>query len=89
MRSHKQASVGKVVAGVLVGSVVGAAVGWWTAPASLEGMRLRLRGDRMGAEEKAKAAERNLERNFRDLEDVSSDPRSEARMRAGIQDYDT
>ena len=57
MRSHKKAGIGKVTAGLLVGSVVGATVGWLTAPASVGEIRRRLRNNLMGAEEKAKPQE--------------------------------
>jgi gas vesicle protein len=73
-RIHKKASVGKVIAGVLMGSVVGATVGWLTAPSSVEEIRRRWMGDRLSAPEKAKNATGNLESKFRDLAEESSDP---------------
>jgi gas vesicle protein len=77
-RIHKKAGVGKVIAGVLMGSVVGATVGWLTAPSSVEEIRRRWMGDRLSdrlsAPEKAKNATGNLESKFRDLAEESSDP---------------
>ena len=64
---------GKVVTGLLVGSVVGATVGWLTAPGSGEQMRRRLSGNTMSALEKVKTAEGNIESQARDLaHEVSS-----------------
>ena len=84
MRSHEKAGAGKGTAGLLVGSVVGATVGWLTAPASVGEIRRRLRNTLMGAEEKAKTARGNLESKFRDMPDVSSDPLAEAKVYSGI-----
>ena len=89
MRNQKKAGVGKVVAGVLVGSVVGATVGWLTTLASVGELRRRLRGDPMRVEEKAKTADGNLESKFRDVADVSGDPLAETRLHSGIQDYNS
>ena len=66
-------NAGKVVTGLLVGSVVGATVGWLTAPGSGEQMRRRLSGDTMSARERVKTAEGNIESQARDLaHEVSS-----------------
>ena len=66
-RNHKKAGVGKVVTGILVGGVVGATVGWLTAPASGAETRRRLRGEVMDAREKAKTAAGNIESQAREL----------------------
>jgi gas vesicle protein len=84
MRRHQKAGIGKVAAGLLVGSIVGATVGWLTSPSSVEEIRRRLRGGRMGAEEKAKTTKGNLESKFRYMADVSSDPLAEAKVYSGI-----
>jgi len=73
-KSHKKASVGKVVTGILVGGAVGATVGWLTAPASGEEIRRRFHGNTMSARERAETAARNIESRARDLaETVSND----------------
>ena len=73
-RTDRKASAGKVFTGLLVGSVVGATVGWLTAPGSGEQIRQRLSGDRMSAREKAKTAEGNVESQARALaQEVSND----------------
>jgi len=69
-KSHKdyqKAAVGKVVTGILVGGVVGATVGWLTAPASGAETRRRLRGEAMNARERAKTAVGNIESQARSL----------------------
>ena len=68
--SHKQnrkASAGTLVAGILVGGVVGATVGWLTAPATGAETRRRLRGDVMSARDRAKTAAGNIENRVREL----------------------
>jgi gas vesicle protein len=68
--SHKQnrkASAGTLVAGILVGGVVGATVGWLTAPATGAETRRRLRGDVMSARDRAKTAAGNVENRVREL----------------------
>jgi len=73
-KSHKKASVGKVVTGILVGGAVGATVGWLTTPASGEEIRRRFHGNTMSARERVKTAAGNIERKARDLaETVSND----------------
>jgi gas vesicle protein len=71
-RNHKEAGVGKVVTGILVGGVVGATVGWLTAPASGAETRRKLRGEVMDAREKAKTAVGNVESQARELADAVS-----------------
>ncbi len=52
--------IGKVVTGVLLGSIVGATVDWLTAPASGEELRRRIKevgnGSRRSVREKVKTA---------------------------------
>jgi gas vesicle protein len=62
---NRKAEAGKLVTGVLVGSVVGATVGWLTAPAG-EQARRKLRGG-MSARERARTAEGNIESHAREL----------------------
>jgi hypothetical protein len=65
-KNHKKSKAGKLVTGVLLGGVVGATVGWLTAPASGRGARMNVR-------EKIKTSEGNIESQARELvEDVSS-----------------
>ena len=55
-RAYRKSGIGKAITGLLVGGVVGATVGWLTAPASGEETRRRLKGDLVGAREKARRA---------------------------------
>ena len=72
-KNHKKTSPGKVFTGILLGGVVGATVGWLTAPASGEETRRRLSGDRMSAREKIKSSKENIESQARGLaDDVSN-----------------
>jgi len=72
-KNDKKMSTGKLVTGILVGGVLGATVGWLTAPASGEELRSRLRGNRMSAREKIKTSEGNVESRARELtEEVSN-----------------
>lgn len=69
-KSHKylkKAGTGKLVTGILLGSVVGATVGWLTAPAAGEETRRRLMGEMKSAREKAKTAAGNIESQAREL----------------------
>ena len=74
-KNDKTAGVGKLVTGILVGGVVGATVGWLTAPASGAETLRQLRGkamDARGARERAKTAAGNIESQARELaEEVS------------------
>ena len=67
LKTNKKAGAGKVVKGLLLGSVLGATVGWLTAPAAGEETRRRLQGDWMSMREKAKTAEGNIESQAREL----------------------
>jgi gas vesicle protein len=71
-KNHKKTGTGKLVTGILVGSVVGATVGWLTAPASGEELRRRLRGDRTNLHEKIEASEGNAESRARELTEEMS-----------------
>ena len=66
-RNYMKRSVGKLITGLLIGGLVGAAVGWLTAPASGEETRRRLQGDLVGAREKARNAMENVESKARGL----------------------
>lgn len=66
-RIYRKGSAGKVITGLLVGGVVGATVGWLTAPASGEEIRRRLKGDLAGAREKARSVMENVESRARQL----------------------
>ena len=67
LRNLKRTGVGKVVTGVLIGGVVGATMGWLTAPASGAEMRRRLRGEAMDVRKRAKTVIGNVERRARHL----------------------
>ena len=67
-KAHKnRRSVGKVMTGMLLGSVLGATVGWLTAPTSGEEIRRRIRGEAMAARDKAKTAMEHVESTAREL----------------------
>jgi|SRR5215211_2261608 len=67
LKNLKKAGAGNVVTGLLVGSVLGATVGWLTAPVAGREMRRRLRSGRRIAWERAKTAEGNIESQAREL----------------------
>jgi gas vesicle protein len=73
-RNDKKAGIRKVITGILVGGVVGATVGWLTAPASGAEIRRRLRGEVMDARERAKTASGNIESRARELAEEVSGP---------------
>lgn len=66
-KKHSKRSAGKVFTGLLMGSVLGATVGWLTAPASGEEIRRRLSGNLKSAREKVKTAAGNVESQAREL----------------------
>lgn len=66
-KSHSKSRAGKVITGLLLGSALGATVGWLTAPASGEETRRRLMGDIAGVREKAKSAMETIESKAREL----------------------
>jgi gas vesicle protein len=61
-------SAGKVIIGLLIGSVVGATIGWLTAPASGEEMRSRIKGEVKSVRKKAKIVRGNVESRARERE---------------------
>lgn len=65
--NHHKSNTGKVVTGLLIGGVVGATIGWLTAPASGEEMRHRIKGEVKGVREKARTARGNIESKAREL----------------------
>jgi gas vesicle protein len=81
LKNHKKTSAGKVVSGILLGGVVGATVGWLTAPASGAETRRRLTGDTMSAREKIKTSEGNIESQVRDLAEVVGENPADSRPR--------
>jgi hypothetical protein len=69
-KSHKRnrkAGTATLVQGILVGGVVGATLGWLTAPAAGAETRRRLRGKAISARERAKTATGNVESRVREL----------------------
>jgi gas vesicle protein len=71
-RNRNKSSTGKVITGLLIGSVVGATVGWLTAPAAGQETRRRLKGELKSVREKSKTAVGNVESRARELaEEVS------------------
>lgn len=70
-RKHKKTSVGKILTGILIGGVLGATVGWLTAPASgveiRHGLGEKLGNSRRSLEEKIKTGEENVESKAREL----------------------
>lgn len=71
---HKKQSVGKVFTGMLIGSIVGAAVAWLSAPAF--GAELRLSANRRSLQEKIKTSDGNVESRARELaEEVAEEAR--------------
>jgi gas vesicle protein len=74
---------GKMVAGILIGSLVGATVGWLTAPASGEETRRRLTGDLMGHREKLKRSTGNLESQARELFEQVEDHAASSKNQIG------
>jgi gas vesicle protein len=66
-RKNHKSNAGKVVTGLLIGSVVGATIGWLTAPASGEEMRRRIKGEVNGVRKKVRTARGNIESRAREL----------------------
>ncbi|HEX2994583.1 MAG TPA: YtxH domain-containing protein [Anaerolineales bacterium] len=93
---HRKKSVGKILTGILIGGVVGATVGWLTAPASGVEMRRRLAeagndGIR-SVREKVKTAEGNVESRAREFmekidEKTGEEKTTTARRRRVISTY--
>ena len=74
LRKTKKTSAGKVVTGIVLGGVIGAALGWLTAPVSGEETRRRLMGEIKNAREKIEASEENIESQARELAEEVSNP---------------
>ena len=75
-KSHKnqvKRDAGKVITGMLLGSVFGAAVGLLMAPASGEETRRKIEGKAIGAQEKMKTVAGNVESRARELAENVSD----------------
>lgn len=87
-KSHKNQNkrdVGKVITGMLLGSVFGATVGLLMAPTSGEETRRKLKDEAMGVREKVKTAAGNVESRARELaEDVSDKVKGSAPQRRKI-----
>lgn len=64
---NRKAGSRKLVTGILLGGVVGATVGWLTAPAAGVETRRRIRGEMMNARERQKTATDNVENRVREL----------------------
>jgi gas vesicle protein len=73
-RNYRKSSISKVMTGLLIGGLVGAAVGWLTAPASGEEMRRRLQSNLVGYREKARSAMENVESRARELAAAAREP---------------
>jgi gas vesicle protein len=71
-RHQTKRDAGKVITGMLLGSVFGATVALLMAPASGEETRRKIAGETMGVREKIKTAAGNVENRARELaEDIS------------------
>ncbi|HEX9385835.1 MAG TPA: YtxH domain-containing protein [Anaerolineales bacterium] len=74
LRKHQnKRDVVKVMTGMLLGSVFGAAVALLMAPASGEEMRRKIAGETAGVREKIKSAAGNVESRVRELREDMSD----------------
>ena len=76
-KSHKEnrkVSTGTLVTGVLAGGLIGATLGWLTAPAAGTETRRKFRSHVMDARDRLKTAAGNIESRARELaEEVSHD----------------
>ncbi|HLF73925.1 MAG TPA: YtxH domain-containing protein [Anaerolineales bacterium] len=72
-RKNSKDGAGKLITGFLVGGVIGATVGWLTAPAAGAETRRRLSGEVMSARDKAKTATGNVESRARELAEEVND----------------
>jgi gas vesicle protein len=71
-KNRAKRDAGKVITGLLLGSVFGATVALLMAPASGDETRRRITGEAAGVKEKMKTAAGNIESKARDLvEDVN------------------
>ena len=80
-KQNRKTGTVKLVTGILVGGVVGATVGWLTAPAAGSETWRRLRGEMMSARDKAKTAGQNVESRVGEIiEDTSNQVEPLTRM---------
>lgn len=94
-KRNQKKSAGKVVTGLLLGSLLGAIVAWLTAPLSGEDLRRRLAGaGREGyrsLRDKVKTAEGNVESRARDLaaevDEAAGDGRETSARRRNASAY--
>ena len=68
-KNRKRQSLGKILIGLAVGSLIGATIGMLMAPYSGQEIRRRLTGQVKGVQEKAKTAVGNVESQARELAD--------------------
>jgi gas vesicle protein len=66
-KNQKKRDAGKIMTGLLLGSVFGAAIALLMAPVSGEEMRQRIVGETSGVREKIKTAAGNVESRVREL----------------------
>lgn len=78
-KDHKKNSVVKVVSGALLGSLLGATVGWLTAPVSGAELRRKIRGEVKEVREKANTAMGNVESRARELAAEMNESASEVK----------
>ena len=73
-KENRNVSPGKLITGVLAGGMIGATLGWLTAPAAGAETRRQFRSHVMNARGRAKTAAGNIESRARELaEAVSND----------------
>lgn len=73
-KENTKVSTGKLITGVLAGGVIGATLGWLTAPAAGAETRRQFRSHVMNAQDRMKTAAGNIESRARELaEEVSND----------------
>ena len=72
-KNRNKREAGKVITGMLLGSVFGAAVALLMAPVSGEEMRQKIAGETAGVREKIKTTAGNIESRARELTDDFSD----------------
>lgn len=65
--NRNKRDAGKIITGMLLGSVFGATVALLMAPASGEQIRRRISGEALGVREKIKSAAGNVETRAREL----------------------
>ena len=73
-KEKRKVSPGKLITGVLAGGMIGATLGWLTAPAAGAETRHQFRSHVMKARDRAKTADGNIESRARELaEEASND----------------